>query len=70
MQVWELIADTLFVWDAQPHYLHQATDEKHEDGSPIANHIATRTDDGKWRFHGARPQKWNPYCYVREVSIL
>jgi hypothetical protein len=68
-QVWELGAGDLFIWDAWPDYLHQATDERDESSSPVANHIATKGEDGKWRFHDLRPNSWNPYCPVQVIEF-
>lgn len=68
-QVFELDRGDVFLWERQPNYLHQMTDERDENDSPIANNIATKNDDGKWRFHEPRPQNWNPYCDVKVVKI-
>ena len=68
-EVRELDANILFIWHIQPDYLHQATDDRDENGSPIANHVATLSN-GNWRFHEPRPQKWNPFCTVRMVQVV
>ncbi len=68
-EVRELDRNTLFVWNQQPDYLHQATDERDDNGSPIANHVATMSE-GEWRFHEPRPMNWNPYCTIRTVRIV
>jgi len=67
-EVHELTKGTHFVWDMHPHYLHEMTDERDENGSPIANHVMTQGDSG-WYAHEPRSQNWNPYCTVRIVKI-
>ncbi len=60
--------NALFIWEMQPDYLHQTTDERDENGSLICNHVATMTN-GTWRFHEPRSQNWNPYCGVRLKKV-
>lgn len=67
----DLEAGDLFMWDVQPQYLHQMTDQRDpEDDRPFAHHIATLDDNGKWRFHlDGRGNKWNPYCNVTLITL-
>jgi hypothetical protein len=68
VEVRELEVGDLFVWDLHAHYLHQLTNDR-DDDRRFANHIATKDDNGRWRFHDPRPSPWNPYCDVRLVTI-